>query len=333
MIGGKWMAGLGSFKSGKAWRFASSRLGIVLLGASLLLGACSSLPRGQEQIGASPLERWEISRNPAAIRQQAALAQADLEEEDPAFGSDDHDYDDYDDAALFGFSAEEEGDGDPLETLNRFTFAFNEMLDTFFLRPAAFTYRELVPQGVRTAIRNFLRTLSTPVILANDLLQGDGERALITSQRFFINTAFSLGFYDYADELGLPYHSSDFGQTLGVHGLGEGFYIVLPVFGPSSLRDTTGTLVDSFIDPLSYLAAEDLNVITLGEDARPYSYVRTGLSGLDARSRSLEVLDQALEGSLDHYTRIRSLWRQSREADIQKRSRGEEPELGIGSFP
>ena len=260
--------------------------------------------------------------------QKAALAQAPIGEEEPA-----DDAYDYDDATLFGNGAEEEGDNDPLETLNRFTFAFNEMLDTLFLRPAAFTYRELVPLGIRNAVRSFLRTLSTPVILANDLLQGDGERALITSKRFFVNTAFSLGFYDYAEELGLPYHSSDFGQTLGVHGTGEGFYLVLPVFGPSSARDTAGTLVDSFMDPLSYLAAEDLNVVTLGDDARPYSYVRTGASGLEARSRSMDVIDQALEGSLDHYTRVRSLWRQAREADIEKRSAGEDPDFGLGGLP
>lgn len=332
------MPGSGSFKRADFWRQGSLRVSSVLLAGSLLLGACagSGMPAGQEQAHYVPLqERLHRTGPGAAPIQQAALvqpglaqpslAQADLDDEEAAY--------DYDDATLFGYTQEEEGDGDPLETLNRFTFAFNEMLDTFFLRPAAFTYRELVPLGIRNAVRSFLRTISTPVILANDLLQGDGERALITSKRFFVNTAFSLGFYDYAAELDLPYHSSDFGQTLGVHGVGEGFYLVLPVFGPSSARDTAGTLVDSFMDPLSYLAAEDLNVITLGEDARPYSYGRSGASGLEARSRTLDVLDQALEGSLDHYTRVRSLWRQAREADIQKRSRAEEPDFGLGGLP
>ena len=322
------MPGLASFNSAAFWRAGSLRAGSLLLSASLVLSACAGMPAGQEQASYQPLhERLHSSGSTAGTVQQAALAQADLQDEDPAYAYD------YDDATLFGFTEAEEGDNDPLETLNRFTFAFNEMLDTFFLRPAAFTYRELVPLGVRNAVRSFLRTLSTPVILANDLLQGDGERALITSKRFFVNTAFSLGFYDYAAELGLPYHSSDFGQTLGVHGAGEGFYLVLPAFGPSSLRDTGGTLVDSFMDPLSYLAAEDLNVVTLGDDGRPYSTARTGLAGLEARSRSLDVVDQALEGSLDHYTRVRSLWRQSREADIEKRSAGEEPDFGLGGVP
>ena len=330
------MPGWGSFKSAETWRILPVRLGAALLGGSLLLSACTALPAGQEAASYKPLHEARHSDGaPAARVQRAALAQPHLEDADlegADFGGEDPAYD-YDDATLFGFSEAEAGENDPLETLNRFTFAFNEMLDTLFLRPAAFTYRELVPLGVRNAVRSFLRTLSTPVILANDLLQGDGDRALITSQRFFVNTAFSLGFYDYAEELGLPYHSSDFGQTLGVHGAGEGFYLVLPVFGPSSLRDGAGTLVDSFLDPLSYLAAEDLNIITVGDDARPYSYVRSGMGGLEARSRSLDVLDQALEGSLDHYTRVRSLWRQSREADIEKRSAGEEPEFGLGGVP
>src|SRR5690625_3303432 len=331
------MPGSGSFKRADFWRQGSLRVSIVLLAGSLLLGACagSGMPAGQEQAHYVPLqERLHRTGPGAAPIQQAALvqpglaqpslAQADLDDEEAAY--------DYDDATLFGYTQEEEGDGDPLETLNRFTFAFNEMLDTFFLRPAAFTYRELVPLGIRNAVRSFLRTISTPVILANDLIQGDGERALITSKRFLVNTAFSLGFYDYASELGLPYHSSDFGQTLGVHGVDEGFYLVIPIFGPSSLRDASGSLVDSFLDPLSYVDAAELNLTTLNRGQAP-AFARSGLGGLEARSRSLDLVDEALEGSLDHYVRVRSLWRQAREDEIKKRSADGEAAFGLGGNP
>ncbi|WP_366556097.1 MlaA family lipoprotein [Aquibaculum sediminis] len=304
-------------------------LGALGIGACLLVSACATPP---DSGGSDSASRAGIARGESALQspllQRAALAQADLSDEEL---DDVYDYDegDYDEDALFGVSgSENEGDGDPLETLNRFTFAFNDMLDTLFLRPVAFTYRELVPSGIRDALRNFLRNLSTPVILANDLLQGDGDRALNTSKRFFVNTAFSLGFYDYAGELGLPYQDADFGQTLGTYGAGEGFYIVLPVFGPSSLRDATGRIVDRAFDPLTYLS------ITHGDDAQNLTLPRSIVSGVDARARSLDMLDQALADSLDDYTRIRSLWRQAREDQIQKRApRDAELEFGTSPFP
>lgn len=299
-------------------------LGALGLGACLLVSACATPP---DSGGSDSASRTGIEQGESALQspllQRAALAQADLSDEelDDAY--------DYDEDALFGvIGSENEGDGDPLETLNRFTFAFNDMLDTLFLRPVAFTYRELVPSGIRNAVRSFLRNLSTPVILANDLLQGDGDRALNTSKRFFVNTAFSLGFYDYAGELGLPYQDADFGQTLGTYGVGEGFYVVLPVFGPSSLRDATGRVVDGAFDPLTYLS------LTYGKRAQNLTLPRTTISGVSARARSIDVLDQALADSLDDYTRIRSLWRQNREDQIQKRApRDAELEFGTTPFP
>lgn len=299
-------------------------LGALGLGACLFVSACATPPGsgGSYSASRSNVEQGETALQ-SPLLQRAALAQSDLSDEelDDAY--------DYDEDALFGVSgSDSEDDGDPLETLNRFTFAFNDMLDTLFLRPVAFTYRELVPSGIRDALRNFLRNLSTPVILANDLLQGDGDRALNTSKRFFVNTAFSLGFYDYAGELGLPYQDADFGQTLGTYGAGEGFYLVLPVFGPSSLRDATGRVVDRAFDPLTYLS------ITHGDETQNFTLPRSIISGVDARARSLDMLDQALADSLDDYTRIRSLWRQAREDQIEKRApRDAELEFGTSPFP
>jgi phospholipid-binding lipoprotein MlaA len=199
----------------------------------------------------------------------------------------------------------EPSDNDPLEVPNRMFFAFNEALDFAVIRPIAVTYRYIVPTGVRNSVRNFLRNLRSPVTLANDLLQGNLERAEITFTRFFINSTIGLlGVFDIAAESGFQYHEEDFGQTLGTYGAGEGFYLVLPILGPSSLRDGTGRIVDIFLDPLTYLAPREVN---LGLAAT---------SGIDTRSRNIETLDDLKADSLDFYARIRSLYRQYRENEI-----------------
>jgi len=206
----------------------------------------------------------------------------------------------------FGESYAEEVDdaaaNDPFEIPNRFIFAFNEALDVVILRPAAVTYRFLVPQGLRDAIRNFLRNLSAPVILANDLFQGNLERADTTFSRFVVNTSVGmLGFLDVAEPMGLAYHEEDFGQTLGHHGIGEGFYIVLPLLGPSNLRDASGRVVDYFIDPFTYILTQEQGI------------ARFAVSGLDKRERNIETLDEIQKDSVDFYARVRSLYSQHRD--------------------
>jgi len=204
-----------------------------------------------------------------------------------------------------GDFGEEEDDNDPLEVPNRMFFAFNEALDFAIIRPIAVTYNFVVPRGVRNTVRNFLRNLRSPVTLANDLLQGDLDRAGTTAARFFINSTLGLlGLFDFAKLEGYEYHDEDFGQTLGTYGAGEGFYLVLPLLGPSSLRDGTGRIVDIFFDPLTYIAPTET---ALG---------RAALTGLDFRSRNIEELDDLKSDSVDFYARIRSLYRQNRESEI-----------------
>ena len=196
-------------------------------------------------------------------------------------------------------------DNDPLEVPNRMFFAFNQALDFMVIRPIAVTYRYIVPTGVRNSVRNFLRNLRTPVTLANDLLQGDLGRAEATFARFLINSTVGvLGLFDIAAESGIPYHDEDFGQTLGSYGAGEGFYLVLPILGPSNLRDAGGRIVDIFLDPLTYLAPTEVG---LGRAVR---------TGVDFRSRNIDELDALEADSLDFYARIRSLYRQNRKSEI-----------------
>lgn len=200
---------------------------------------------------------------------------------------------------------------DPLESMNRVIFDFNQFLDSLLVRPAAEIYRNILPEPVRDSIRNFLRNLSTPVILANDLLQGESKRAETTVNRFLINTTLGIaGLIDVAFDMGHPYHDEDFGQTLAIWGAEEGIYIVLPLLGPSTTRDVAGRIVDIFLDPLTYVSWNnpDLNV---------YFYARRGVEIIDFRSRNIETLDQLKRESLDFYSLIRSIYRQNRLNEIR----------------
>jgi len=203
---------------------------------------------------------------------------------------------------------------DPLEPLNRQIFAVNLTLDTFILRPAAVGYREIVPDVGKTAVRNFVNNLKSPITLIHDIAQGEWDRAQITYGRFLMNTTLGVGgLFDLAgDHYGLPYHEEDAGQTLAVWGLGEGPYLVLPIFGPSNLRDAAGRGIDWYIDPVGIAADET--------DLQTASYVVAGLNAVDSRYRSLGQLDAVRRRSLDFYAAVRSVYGQRRAAQIENRT-------------
>ncbi len=215
-------------------------------------------------------------------------------------------------------------DNDPLEFVNRFTFAINGALDTLVLQPAAATYRFLLPDPVQDGVRNAMRNMGAPVVFANDLFQGEWERTETTAMRFLINTTLGIaGIFDVAAEWGYEYHDEDFGQTLAVWGVGEGFYLVLPLLGPSSARDTVGLVVDGLIDPWPYV----LDFATdLSDEEITYTFIgRRALEGIDLRARNIEVIDTLKADSIDYYIRLRSLYRQNREAEIRNGRPGEIP--------
>ena len=199
---------------------------------------------------------------------------------------------------------------DPLESVNRAIFGFNEGLQDYFLHPIATFYNSTVPMTPRRAIKNMFDNVRSPVIFVNDLLQLEFKRALVTFMRAFINTGFGVGgMMDLASDLGFEKHKEDFGQTLGVWGVGEGFYLVLPVFGPSNPRDAIGRLlIDPFFDPLGTY----LNNIDESE-------VDTALGAVDGMleyADAVEDLDQIKKTSVDYYAALRSLYRQKRKAEI-----------------
>lgn len=198
---------------------------------------------------------------------------------------------------------------DPLEPMNRQIFSFNEGADKYVIRPLAEGYVYIVPSGGRRSVRNFLNNLRSPVVLANDILQGEMERAGTTIGRAVFNTTIGIGgLFDVATPMGMPYHDEDFGQTLAVWGVGEGPYLVLPILGPSNPRDTVGLVADGFMDPLNwYLENIHLGYLT---------YVRAAIDGIDKRASVLDALDEIKRTSLDFYATIRSLYRQRRIDEI-----------------
>ena len=222
--------------------------------------------------------------------------------------------------------AELDTENDPFELLNRFTFAFNMALDTLVFQPVAATYRFLLPVEARNSVRNAVRNLRSPMILINDVLQVEMERARTTLVRFLVNSTMGvLGLFDVADDMGYPYHDEDFGQTLGAHGVGEGFYLVLPVLGPSSPRDGIGILVDMYLDPMIY-AAE-------AADIEDFVLARTLAEGIDKRARNIETIEDLKRDSIDFYARVRSLYRQSRANEINNGEAPDDiPTPGLYSF-
>ncbi len=209
---------------------------------------------------------------------------------------------------LIAQAADDDDVGDPIEPVNRFIFGFNEILQKLLIRPLAEIYI-LLPEFVRDGVRNVLNNLRTPVVLANDLLQGEGQRALDTTKRFFINSTIGLGgMIDVAEEWGIKGHDEDFGQTLAVWGVGEGFYLVLPILGPSNPRDGIGILADFYLDPLSQWAANT--------DRDEINYARTLVRGIDSYSRVMDDLEKLRETSIDFYAAVRSISRQKRKTEI-----------------
>lgn len=198
-----------------------------------------------------------------------------------------------------------EAANDPFESLNRGVFTFNDTMDGLLMKPVAQGYRYIVPQPARHGIRNALNNLTMPWSFANALLQGDPGRAGSALLRFIVNATIGIGgLFDPATDMGIDYVDEDLGQTLAVWGMGEGFYVVLPFLGPSSLRDTIGLIGEFFGDPVD-IAADQANVKGLQA-----AYL--GIRLIDAREELLDPYDQLMAESEDPYVAFRSIRRQNR---------------------
>ena len=212
-----------------------------------------------------------------------------------------------DPAALGAFKAT----NDPLEPLNRKTFAFNQGVDRFLLKPIAKAYVWVIPHAGRDGIRNFIKNLHEPVILVNNLLQAEFRRAGTTAGRFVLNSTIGVaGMMDFAGRHGLERQSGDFGQTLYVWGIHEGPYLVLPVMGPSNPRDGFGMGADLFMNPFLWLVPRFKYKTSL-------SVSEAAIGGIDERSRNLDTLDEIQREAVDFYASMRSLYRQNRAAELR----------------
>jgi phospholipid-binding lipoprotein MlaA len=200
---------------------------------------------------------------------------------------------------------------DPIEPFNRKMYAVHQGIDRVILRPVAVAYRDVVPQPLRTGIRNVLGNLRTPVILANDMLQGEPRRAGDTLGRFLINSTLGLGgIFDVAGtRFGVKGHTEDYGQTLAVWGVGEGAYLFIPVLGPSNPRDLTGFGLGIASDPLTWVGQGVAVDVLTG--------TRAGMTVVDTRESLIEVIDIVNNESLDSYATLRSAYRQRRNAEIR----------------
>ena len=197
---------------------------------------------------------------------------------------------------------------DPFEPVNRAIFSFNNVADRIVLEPIAKGYKKL-PSPVQSGINNFLSNLRAPLVVVNQLLQGQGENAVQSTGRFIVNSTVGIfGLFDVAEKVGLEEKEEDYGQTLATWGVGDGFYIVLPLFGPSNLRDTSGMVLTMLTDPI--------NAYAVSEGESWLVPMRTAVNAVDTRSQIIDEVNALRDNSVDYYAAVRSSYYQNRKAAI-----------------
>jgi phospholipid-binding lipoprotein MlaA len=213
---------------------------------------------------------------------------------------------------------------DPLESTNRGVFAFNRQIDRWILDPVTRAYQFVVPKPARNAISRFFLNLGSTKTLVNDFLQLEWKDAGVTAARLVINTSVGVvGLFDVAERVGLPGHESDFGQTLALAGTPSGPYIILPVLGPSTVRDGFGVVVDGFFQPTFYILGP--MTVTLGPvimQSPGAILIYGGSSGLTLRDKNYARLKDLESSSVDYYAAMRSGYYQDRVGHIWLRRPG-----------
>ena len=203
---------------------------------------------------------------------------------------------------------------DCFEGVNRASFALNKGLDKIIFKPVASVYRKL-PSPIKSGVSNSLNNLSNVVTIPNNLLQGEFAKAGVNTGRFVINSTVGvLGLFDVADHLGFSeYEKEDYGQTLAVHGTGPGCYLVLPVIGPSTARDTFASLAN-------FVGGDAWYNVTVNNDTHYFSdfdyYASRVTAGVDFRAKNFDSLDNLEKNSLDFYASVKSLYLQDRQQKI-----------------
>ncbi|SJZ69984.1 phospholipid-binding lipoprotein MlaA [Enhydrobacter aerosaccus] len=218
---------------------------------------------------------------------------------------------------------------DPLETPNRFIFSINRAVDTIALRPVAVLYRDTVPDPAQKGVHNAVTNLGEPITALNEAVQGKAHRAATTMARFLINSTIGVaGLFDVAKSMGLEPSKNDAGLTIGYYAGVEpengGFYIMLPLLGPSNVRDAAGLVADGSLDPFG------IAIYSIWGSTPYWIYAgsRVGATVVDTRVRTMYALDDLEKNSVDYYAALRSAYTQQRAEQIrQKRSPDAKAEL------
>jgi phospholipid-binding lipoprotein MlaA len=253
---------------------------------------------GQEK--SAPVKESPVEQKPVAEDERPSAASESLEGPAAATepGAEQEEYEEI---------AEEKGIADPLEPWNRMMFTFNDRFYFWLLKPVAQGYSAIVPEWGRVRVKNIFHNITMPVRFVNNLLQLKIDEAGTEVIRFVLNTtAGALGMFDVAKNIDLKAHDEDLGQTFGSYGFGDGFYIVWPLLGPSSLRDTAGLVGDYFLDPVSYITPTASSI---------------GVRSVDVTNRtSLHIGDyeDLKESALDPYIAFRSAYFEYRENKIKE---------------
>jgi phospholipid-binding lipoprotein MlaA len=208
------------------------------------------------------------------------------------------------------FGEEDNAVYDPLEETNRDVLVGNRFLDRYLFDPLTVVYSRGVPGSLKLGIRNVFSNLDSPKVIANDVLQLEWTDAVVTSARLVVNSTMGLGgLFDIGERMGLAKHRSDFGQTLAMAGTPRGAYLVLPIFGPTTVRDAAGSGVDICISPTTYLLGPIV-----------FLYYGGGM-GIVKREENYQALNALESSSIDFYSTLRSAYQQQRSEDVWGRRR------------
>jgi phospholipid-binding lipoprotein MlaA len=216
---------------------------------------------------------------------------------------------------LHSTSLRAETDKDCFEGLSRNIFKFNQFFDKTVLRPIASGYNKL-PNPIKKGTGNFTSNIATLLTIPNHILQGNFKSASDSSATFLINSTIGiLGFANPAAKMGFENQQEDVGQTLGAYGIKSGCYFVLPILGPTTVRDTFGMVADTFIDPFSHVTIRENELLNISGSDTDYFSVK-GITAIDFRGDNMKNLDSLEKNSIDMYAAFKSLYLQSREKKI-----------------
>ena len=220
-----------------------------------------------------------------------------------------------------------ESDKECFEKPSRAIFKFNQGVDKFFLKPLAKGYNKL-PEGVKKGTSNFTSNIATLLSIPNYLLQGEFKGALDATGSFAINTTVGvLGIGNPAAALGLNAQAEDLGQTLGTYGFSGGCYYVLPIIGPTTLRDSFGLIADTFMDPFSIVTLREKELLSVSGSRLDY-YAVHGVKAVDFRGDNMTNFDSLEKNSIDMYASMKSIYLQSRKNKINNTTDPDDDDWG-----